>query len=117
MSDDDSTAAPDATVTNGTERPATAPNDPARHGTRIAAIDIGSNSIRQIVADVSPEGKIRVVDEMKAMPRLGVGVDDTGMLGEEPMQAALAALSRMATLARQVGAERIEAVATSAVRD
>ena len=33
---------------------------------RVAAIDIGSNSIRQIVADVSPEGAIQVVDEMKA---------------------------------------------------
>ncbi|AHG91380.1 Ppx/GppA phosphatase [Gemmatirosa kalamazoonensis] len=84
---------------------------------RIAAIDIGSNSIRQIVADVSPDGKIRVADEMKAMPRLGAGVDATGELAEASMQAALAELSRMATLARQVGANRIEAVATSAVRD
>ena len=31
---------------------------------RIAAIDIGSNSIRQIVADVSPTGQIRVVDDV-----------------------------------------------------
>ena len=84
---------------------------------RIAAIDLGSNSIRQIVADVAPDGKIHVVDEMKAMPRLGRGVDATGALAEESMHAALAALSRMATLARQMGAERIEAVATSAVRD
>ena len=41
---------------------------------RVAAIDIGSNSIRQIVADVSPNGSIRVVDELKAQPRLGTGV-------------------------------------------
>ena len=33
---------------------------------RVAAIDIGSNSIRQIVADVAPDGNIRVVDELKA---------------------------------------------------
>jgi exopolyphosphatase/guanosine-5'-triphosphate,3'-diphosphate pyrophosphatase len=84
---------------------------------RIAAIDIGSNSIRQIVADVTGEGKIRVVDEMKAMPRLGTGVDDTGTLSETSMRSALVELSRMATLARQSGAHRIEAVATSAVRD
>jgi exopolyphosphatase/pppGpp-phosphohydrolase len=32
---------------------------------RVAAIDIGSNSIRAIVADVSPNGHIKVVDEMK----------------------------------------------------
>lgn len=84
---------------------------------RIAAIDIGSNSIRQIVADVTPDGKIRIVDEMKAMPRLGRGVDATGTLAEDSMDSALSALARMAMLARQMGADRIEAVATSAVRD
>lgn len=90
---------------------------PAPTATRIAAVDIGSNSIRSIVADVSPGGAIRVVDEMKAMPRLGLGVDRTGMLGEGPMLAALDALQRMAALASQFKAERVEAVATSAVRD
>ena len=86
-------------------------------GRRIAAIDIGSNSVRQIVADVSPEGAITVVDEMKAAPRLGADLDDTGMLGTQSMERAAEAIGRMATLARQLGAERIEAVATSAVRD
>ena len=84
---------------------------------RIAAIDIGSNSIRQIVADVSPTGAIRIVDEMKAAPRLGAGLSETGALGEEPMRLALESLQRMSTLAKQLGAKRIEAVATSAVRD
>ena len=84
---------------------------------RIAAIDIGSNSIRQIVADVSTNGQIRVVDEMKAAPRLGTGLTETNMLADEPMRLAVESLIRMATLARQLGAKRIEAVATSAVRD
>src|SRR5512140_1429283 len=83
---------------------------------RIAAIDIGSNSIRQIVADVSANGAIRVIDEMKAAPRLQTGLHETGQLGEEPMRLALESLSRMATLARQLGCKRVEAVATSAVR-
>ena len=87
------------------------------HDVRIAAIDIGSNSIRQIVADVSPAGGIRVVDEMKAAPRLGAGVNATGALSVESMRAAVDALGRMSTLARQLGARQIEAVATSAVRD
>src|SRR5471030_1110403 len=81
---------------------------------RIAAIDIGSNSIRQIVADVSASGQIRVVDELKAAPRLGAGLFETSLLADEPMRLALEALVRMATLARQLGAKRIEAVATSA---
>src|SRR3954471_12077618 len=84
---------------------------------RVAAIDIGSNSIRQIVADVSPEGAIQVVDEMKAAPRLAAGLAATGELSDASIQSALEAIERMATLARQLGAERIDAVATSAVRD
>jgi exopolyphosphatase/guanosine-5'-triphosphate,3'-diphosphate pyrophosphatase len=84
---------------------------------RIAAIDIGSNSIRQIVADVFPDGTIRVVDEMKAAPRLATGLDELGRLDDAHMTEACEALTRMATLARQLGAKRIEAVATSAVRE
>ena len=84
---------------------------------RIAAVDIGSNSIRQIVADVFPDGAIRVVDEMKAQPRLGTGVQDTGVLSAEAMDRAVDALGRMATLAKKLGAQQIEVVATSAVRE
>jgi exopolyphosphatase/guanosine-5'-triphosphate,3'-diphosphate pyrophosphatase len=84
---------------------------------RIAAIDIGSNSIRQIVADVSPTGGIRVVDEMKAAPRLGAGLAKSGRLDEAGIVAATDAVARMVTLARHLGAKRVEAVATSAVRD
>ena len=84
---------------------------------RISAIDIGSNSIRQIIADVSPTGEIRVVDEMKAAPRLGAGVEETGELSREASEAAIAALGRMQALATQLGARRTRAVATSAVRD
>ncbi len=85
--------------------------------TRIAAIDIGSDSIRQIIADVSAGSVIRVVDEMKAAPRLGAGLEKSGELSAEGMMRAIESLTRMATLARQMGASRLEAVATSAVRD
>ena len=84
---------------------------------RISAIDIGSNSIRQTIADVSPTGVIRVVDEMKAAPRLGAGLLENGSLSEIAIQNALSTLSRMATLANQLGVIRTEVVATSAVRE
>lgn len=84
---------------------------------RIAAIDIGSNSVRQIVADVTADGVITVVDEMKEAPRLGADLEATGLLGTQSMTRAAEAIGRMATLARQLGATRVEAVATSAVRD
>ena len=101
--------------------PRTNGRDAEHHGEeralRIAAIDVGSNSIRQVVADVSPRGTISVVDELKATPRLGVGVQATGELAPDAMRRALDALGRMATLARQLRADRIAAVATSAVRE
>ena len=94
-----------------------APSGRASTEERIAAIDIGSNSIREIIADVSETGSIRVVDELKAAPRLGSGIDKNGKLSEVAMGNAVAALSRMATLARLLDAKRIEVVATSAVRE
>jgi len=104
-------AAPRLTLT------ASSTGDKAGQEIRIAAIDIGSNSIRQTIADVSQGGSIRVVDEMRASPRLGAGLDRTGALSEIAVQNALATLSRMATLAKQQGAKRTEVVATSAVRE
>jgi exopolyphosphatase/guanosine-5'-triphosphate,3'-diphosphate pyrophosphatase len=78
---------------------------------------VGSNSIRQVIADVTSDGGIRVVDEMKVAPRLGSGLSTTGSLTQSAMHDAAEAIATMCTLARQLGASRIEAVATSAVRD
>src|SRR6185503_16311012 len=96
---------------------ATAPAQRPEGAVRVSAIDIGSNSIRQTIADVSPTGVIRVVDEMKAAPRLGAGLSKRGSIGEIAIQNALSTLSRMATLANQLGVKRTEVVATSAVRE
>jgi exopolyphosphatase/guanosine-5'-triphosphate,3'-diphosphate pyrophosphatase len=95
------------------------PSRPPHEGSdvRISAIDIGSNSIRQIIADVSADGGIRVVDEMKAAPRLGAGIYETGRLDDDAADAAIFALSRMSALATQLGAKRKRVVATSAVRE
>ncbi len=54
---------------------------------------------------------------MKAAPRLGAGLLETGALNEIAIQNALIALSRMATLGTQLGVKHTEVVATSAVRD
>jgi exopolyphosphatase/guanosine-5'-triphosphate,3'-diphosphate pyrophosphatase len=84
---------------------------------RLGAIDIGSNSIRMIIADVWRDGRIRVVDEMKAAPRLGSGVDMNGILSDPAMRHAIEALQRMRTLAQQHGVASLDVVTTSAVRD
>lgn len=84
---------------------------------RVAAIDVGSNSVRQVVADVSPTGAIHMVDELKATPRLGAGLDAAGALTAEAMRRAVEALARMVTLTGRLDVDRTVAVATSAVRD
>src|SRR3989304_4531897 len=64
-------------------------------GPRIAALDIGSNSIRQIGAEVGANGPIRVVDEMKAAPRLGAGLrKKSSVISDAAMDQALEALGR-----------------------
>ncbi|MGH7648894.1 MAG: HD domain-containing protein [Gemmatimonadaceae bacterium] len=70
-----------------------------------------------MIADVTAGGHIRVIDEMKAAPRLGAGVGEARRLTPHAMERASEAIGRMATLARQRGATRIVAVATSAVRE
>jgi exopolyphosphatase/guanosine-5'-triphosphate,3'-diphosphate pyrophosphatase len=94
--------------------PAPAPV-PAPAG-RLAAIDIGSNSIHMIVVEALAGGGYRVLDREKEMVRLGRGLA-RGRLGERAMRDALVALTKMTTLARLKGAERTVAAATSAARE
>lgn len=84
---------------------------------RVAAIDIGSNSIRLMIVDVPVGGRRVTLDEEKAYARLGRGVHETGLLSDEAMDAAVAALDRMVRLARERSATHIRAVATAAVRE
>jgi len=61
---------------------------------RIAAIDIGSNSIRLMIVDVPVGGRRVTLDEEKVYARLGHGVHETGLLSTEAMDAAVTALDR-----------------------
>jgi exopolyphosphatase / guanosine-5'-triphosphate,3'-diphosphate pyrophosphatase len=84
---------------------------------RVAAADIGTNSTRLLVADVASEGTVEEVERLLEITRLGEGVDASGTLAEVPMGRVTATLARYAGRARELGAERLLAVATSAVRD
>ena len=79
----------------------------------VAAIDIGSNSVRLLV--VGPEGAERC-REMH-ITRLAEGVDQGGRLGAEPMARTLDVLAGYATLLRQHAVARVRVTATSAARD
>src|SRR3954468_19452043 len=84
---------------------------------RLAAIDIGSNSIHMVVAEAAPNGGYRLLGREREMVRLGkTGLSD-GALSEEAMQDGLEALAKMTTIARLRKVERVIAVATSAVRE
>src|SRR3954469_6980598 len=86
-------------------------------GERLAAIDIGSNSFHMVGAGSAPNGGYRLVGGGGGMGRLGkTGLGD-GALSEAAMQDGLEALAKMTTIARLRGAERVVAVATSAIRE
>jgi exopolyphosphatase / guanosine-5'-triphosphate,3'-diphosphate pyrophosphatase len=84
---------------------------------RLAAIDIGSNSIHMVVAEAAPNGGYQVLGREREMVRLGKTGLGEGALSEQAMQDGLEALAKMTTIARLKGAERVVAVATSAVRE
>ncbi|OGT97673.1 MAG: exopolyphosphatase [Geobacteraceae bacterium GWC2_48_7] len=84
--------------------------------TRIAAIDIGSNSIRCIIAEVSKDGKFKIMDDEKATVRLGEKLAITGVISDEASNRAIEAIRRFRKLLAGLSVEAIEAVATSAVR-
>jgi exopolyphosphatase/guanosine-5'-triphosphate,3'-diphosphate pyrophosphatase len=91
-----------------------APQSQAR--TRLAAIDIGTNSIRCINVEADPQGNFRILDDEKAMVRLGEGLSDSGFISPEATARAVEALQRMAKISAGLGAEVDAVVATSAVR-
>lgn len=84
---------------------------------RLAAIDVGTNSIRLVVAEADSAASYRVLDEERAQTRLGEGLYRTGSLGEEPMRRSLEALGQMRAIADGMGVDAIRAIATAAVRE
>ena len=97
-------------------KPAAAPDAPAARD-RIAAIDVGSNSVRLLVAEYDPASGLSIIDEMKDQPRLAAGLAATGTLDEKAIERAMETLGRMREVCQRRGVKRIAAVATAAVRE
>jgi exopolyphosphatase / guanosine-5'-triphosphate,3'-diphosphate pyrophosphatase len=85
--------------------------------TRVAAIDCGTNSIRLLVADVPVSGGATDLVRRMEVVRLGQGVDATGRLAAEAIERTRKVLAEYAGTARELGAEDVRMVATSATRD
>jgi exopolyphosphatase/guanosine-5'-triphosphate,3'-diphosphate pyrophosphatase len=90
--------------------------DKASHP-RLAAIDVGTNTIRLVVAEVEPDGNYRVLDEERAMTRLGRGLYASGRLGRSSVERSLETLCKMRAIAEGFEVQELRAVATSALRE
>jgi exopolyphosphatase / guanosine-5'-triphosphate,3'-diphosphate pyrophosphatase len=82
---------------------------------RLAAVDVGSNTVIALVADLV-DGRTVDVGQFEEMPELGAEVDRTGRIGPAKTTAAIAALDAVLTPARALGYEQLVAGATAAVR-
>ncbi|HEV2924864.1 MAG TPA: Ppx/GppA phosphatase family protein [Solirubrobacteraceae bacterium] len=85
---------------------------------RLAVIDLGSNSFRLVVF-MAGDGWWKRTDEIYEPVRIGQGLAATGRLGEQPIERALATLDVFSHFCRAsgLGADEVDAVATSAIRD
>ncbi|MDX6694135.1 MAG: exopolyphosphatase / guanosine-5'-triphosphate,3'-diphosphate pyrophosphatase [Blastocatellia bacterium] len=84
---------------------------------KLAAIDIGSNSIKMVVVDAAASDSFAVLAREKEVVRLGHATLREGHLSPEAIQSAAACLKRFRAVAEARGAERIVAIATASVRE
>ncbi len=83
---------------------------------KLAAVDIGSNSIHLIIVEVFPDGNYRVIDKAKDMVGLAKQTLATGYLSDKEMNKGIACLRRLRRLCESHKVDVAHAVATSAVR-
>lgn len=83
---------------------------------RVAAIDVGTNSTRLLVADEQPVG-FRPLDRRMIVTRLGQGVNSRRILAPEALERTLSVIADYAAVCGEYGVERLRVTGTSAVRD
>ena len=91
--------------------------DEQRLATTVAAIDVGSNSVRMVIAEVLDDGSIEVLERLQRAVRLGQDTFRRGRLGGQSMQATVAVLRDFRQLLRLYNVAQVRAVATSALRE
>ncbi len=84
---------------------------------RSAFIDVGTNTILCLIAEVRDTGRFRVLDDLAEITRLGQGVDRTRRISSDGEQRSLAVLRRYRDQCKNLGVDEIFAVGTSALRD
>jgi exopolyphosphatase/guanosine-5'-triphosphate,3'-diphosphate pyrophosphatase len=84
---------------------------------KLAAIDLGSNSLHMVMVETDRAGGFRVIGAEKEMVRLGARTLQRGRLSAEAMTRGLLVLRKYKSLAESAGVDKVLAVATSAVRE
>jgi exopolyphosphatase/guanosine-5'-triphosphate,3'-diphosphate pyrophosphatase len=84
---------------------------------RLAAIDVGTNSIKLLVAAVDEDGSLEILSREKALVRLGSETLSTGRLSPEAIEAAASTIEQFPRSVEAQGAELVRTVATCAVRE
>lgn len=92
------------------------PNNATASGT-VAAIDVGANSVRMVIAEVLPDGHTEVLERLQRAVRLGQDTFRRGRLGTQTIRAAVGILRDYRQMLDLYKVERVRAVATSAVRE
>ncbi len=85
-------------------------------GMRVAVVDIGTNSTRLLIADVESPG-VYEVERRTTVTNMGRGVDHTGMICSDAVEDVCTVVADYKARYEEMGAERVMAIATSAVRD
>ena len=84
---------------------------------RIGSIDIGTNTVLLLIADVDPDGRITTVHEEQRIIRLGKNVDSNRNIGIEGLMKCVAVLQSYRAIAEKYSCEELTACGTSALRD
>jgi exopolyphosphatase/guanosine-5'-triphosphate,3'-diphosphate pyrophosphatase len=83
---------------------------------RVAVVDIGTNSTRMLIADVEGAGVLEV-ERRTTVTNMGRGVDHTGTICSDAVEDVCGVIADYKSRYEEMGAERVMAIATSAVRD
>jgi exopolyphosphatase / guanosine-5'-triphosphate,3'-diphosphate pyrophosphatase len=92
-------------------------SDASANPQAVGAIDVGANALRMVIAEVYPDGRIEVLEQLQRAIRLGQDTFRRGRLGAQSMRAAVQILKDYRQLLDLYKVAKIRAVATSAVRE